>query len=215
MCCFYANRNSIQLEFLKNAFNSELLFNAFLPVFSSVPWLSPALYWHDTLFKHPDFFWHVIFRLCICRNSKLTFPTTILEASFRIFCLSLFSFPPSLSWPARVVSHCSFVCYILSPSGYHVLLSHPLFSTRHRCQFSRFHVCVCVCVCVCVLVAQSCLTPCDPMDYNPPGSSVHGISQAIILEWVIISFLQGIFLAHEFLLHWQADSLPLSCQRSP
>ena len=28
---------------------------------------------------------------------------------------------------------------------------------------------------------------CDPMDYSPPGSSVHGVSQARILEWVAIS----------------------------
>ena len=33
-------------------------------------------------------------------------------------------------------------------------------------------------------VAQSCLTLCDPMDCSPPGSSVHGILQARILEWV-------------------------------
>ena len=31
---------------------------------------------------------------------------------------------------------------------------------------------------------QLCLTLCDPMDYNPLGSSVHGILQARILEWV-------------------------------
>ena len=37
-------------------------------------------------------------------------------------------------------------------------------------------------------VAQSCLTLCDPVDYSPPGSSVHGILQARILEWVAISF---------------------------
>ena len=37
-------------------------------------------------------------------------------------------------------------------------------------------------------VAQSRPTLCDPMDYSPPGSSVHGISQARILEWVDISF---------------------------
>ena len=36
-------------------------------------------------------------------------------------------------------------------------------------------------------VPQSCLTLCDPMDCNPPGSSVHGILQARILEWVAIS----------------------------
>ena len=37
-------------------------------------------------------------------------------------------------------------------------------------------------------VAQSCLTLGDPMDCGPPGSSVHGILQARILEWVAISF---------------------------
>ena len=36
-----------------------------------------------------------------------------------------------------------------------------------------------------VLVAWSSLTLCDPMDCNPPGSSVHGILQARILEWAI------------------------------
>ena len=35
-----------------------------------------------------------------------------------------------------------------------------------------------------VLVAQCCLTLCNPMDPSPPGSSVHGILQARILEWV-------------------------------
>ena len=34
------------------------------------------------------------------------------------------------------------------------------------------------------LLTQPCLTPCDPMNCSPPGSSVHGISQARILEWV-------------------------------
>ena len=40
----------------------------------------------------------------------------------------------------------------------------------------------------CVCLAQSCLTLCDPMDYSPPGSSVHGILQARILEWFAIPF---------------------------
>ena len=39
-----------------------------------------------------------------------------------------------------------------------------------------------------VLVAQLCLTPCNHMNYSPPGSSVHGILQARILEYVAISF---------------------------
>ena len=42
-----------------------------------------------------------------------------------------------------------------------------------------------------VLVAQSCPTLCDPMDYSSPGSSVHGVFQARILKWIAISFSKG------------------------
>ena len=42
-----------------------------------------------------------------------------------------------------------------------------------------------------ILVAQLCPTLCDPMDYSPPGSSVLGILQARILEWVAIPFSKG------------------------
>ena len=44
---------------------------------------------------------------------------------------------------------------------------------------------------VCVLVTQACLTLCDSMDCSPPGSSIHGILQARILEWVAIPFSRG------------------------
>ena len=40
-------------------------------------------------------------------------------------------------------------------------------------------------------VAQSCLTLCDPMDYSLPGSSIHGIFQARVLEWVATFFSRG------------------------
>ena len=42
-----------------------------------------------------------------------------------------------------------------------------------------------------VLVTQSCLTLCDPMDCSLPGSSVRGLSQARILQWVAIPFSGG------------------------
>ena len=45
--------------------------------------------------------------------------------------------------------------------------------------------------CVCVLVAQLCLTLCDPMDWGLPGSFVHGILQARILECVAMPFSRG------------------------
>ena len=74
--------------------------------------------------------------------------------------------------------------------------------------------------CACVR-AQLCPTLCNPMDGILPGSSVHGISQARILEWVATSLLPGIFptqgsnphlLPSPVLLE---DSLPLSSQGSP
>ena len=84
--------------------------------------------------------------------------------------------------------------------------------------------CVCVCVyrqiyCYCYfLVAKSCLTLCNPMDCRLPGSPVHGISQARILEWVAIPFSressQHPWGSSLSLLHWQENSLPLSHQGS-
>ena len=50
---------------------------------------------------------------------------------------------------------------------------------------SVIHMC-----CLC-LVVQSCPTLCDPVDYSLPGSSVHGILQARVLEWVAIPFSRG------------------------
>ena len=44
-----------------------------------------------------------------------------------------------------------------------------------------------------VKVAQLCPTLCDPIDCSLPGSSVHGIPQARILEWVAIPFSRGSF----------------------
>ena len=66
---------------------------------------------------------------------------------------------------------------------------------------------------VCVLATQLCPTLYDPMGCSPPVSSVHGIFQARILEWIAI-LLQGIFPTQESnphllcLLHWQVGSLP-------
>ena len=45
-----------------------------------------------------------------------------------------------------------------------------------------------MCICMKSEVTQSCLTLCDPMDCNLPGSSVHGIFRASVLEWGAIAF---------------------------
>ena len=46
-------------------------------------------------------------------------------------------------------------------------------------------------MCTCAKLLQSCPILCDPMDCSPPGSSVHGIPQTRVLEWVAIPFSRG------------------------
>ena len=65
----------------------------------------------------------------------------------------------------------------------------------------------------CCASVQSCPTLCDPVDCSPPGSSVQGILLARILEWLASPFsgdLPDPGVEPTSLLHWQADSLPLS-----
>ena len=61
-----------------------------------------------------------------------------------------------------------------------------------------------------LLATQSCLTLCEPMDYSLPGSSVHGILQARILEWVAIPLSRGSSWPRDWTTSpvFQADSLP-------
>ena len=73
-----------------------------------------------------------------------------------------------------------------------------LFSFRLRCQIIHNEV------------AQSCLILCDPLDCSLPGSSVRGIFQARILEWVAISFSRGSSWSRDWTQSptLQADTLP-------
>ena len=56
-------------------------------------------------------------------------------------------------------------------------------------------------------VAQSCLTLCDPVDCSPPGSSIHGIFQARVLEWGAIAFSRIHSRTHQ-----KTGYLALTCQ---
>ena len=58
---------------------------------------------------------------------------------------------------------------------------------------SAFYLHLCLCACVHANLLQSRPTLCDPVDCSPSGSSVHGISQARILEKVAISSSRGLF----------------------
>ena len=74
-------------------------------------------------------------------------------------------------------------------------------------------------VCACMLLLQSCPTLCNTMDCSLPGSSVHGILQARVLDRVALP--SGIFLMQGSsphllcLLHWQLGSLPLAPPGKP
>ena len=57
--------------------------------------------------------------------------------------------------------------------------------------------------CCCCLVTKSSLILCDLKDYSLPGSSVHGISQARMLEWIAMSFSRGS--------SWPRDQIHISC----
>ena len=59
---------------------------------------------------------------------------------------------------------------------------------------------------VCMLVTQSCLTLCDPTNSSLPGFPLHGIIQAIILEWIAILFFRGSSWPRDWTL--VSDSLP-------
>ena len=63
---------------------------------------------------------------------------------------------------------------------------------KHISKFESIKTSVCLhFTSVCVLVTQLWLTLRDPMDYRLPGSSIHGILQARILEWVAMPFSRG------------------------
>ena len=57
------------------------------------------------------------------------------------------------------------------------------FASKHN-TWAKVTVCLGNRARTCLLSLQSCLTLCDPMDYSPPSSSIHGILQAKKLEWV-------------------------------
>ena len=93
----------------------------------------------------------------------------------------------------------------------------PLFFPTWSCLYLQLQFLATWSESVKVLVSQLCLTLCDPMDCNPPASSVHGITQARILEWVAIPFSRGSSQPRGWTASpaLQVDSLPLHHLESP
>ena len=103
----------------------------------------------------------------------------------------------------------------------HSLIFHMFLIAEWHYQKLSFYLCVvCVCVCVCVC-AQLCPTLCDLLDCRFSGSSVHGIFQAKILEWVTTSSSRRSsqprdwthvscisFIGRQILYHWATWEVP-------
>ena len=97
--------------------------------------------------------------------------------------------PDSITTSSSLTSPPSWVCHPFAVlCGFTLSLPH------------KQYICVCVLAHVCVL---SHVWLCDPMDSSPPGSSVHGILQARILEWVVIPSSRGS--------SWPRDETWISC----
>ena len=112
-------------------------------------------------------------------------------------------------WELCVLKHFEIYAENGSPSFHFSIMSHEVL-TGGKMSFGY-----------CWLVAKSCLTLCDLMDCSPPGSSVCGILQARILEWVAFSFSGDIFLTQrlnlclllgrQILYHWAPREAPFRC----
>ena len=75
-------------------------------------------------------------------------------------------------------------CILTAEKLDHLIVVVPTSFQGHLIIYLDEHLCVWTC-------APSCPTLCDPMDWGLPGSSLHGILQARVLEWVVISFSRG------------------------
>ena len=119
---------------------------------------------------------------------------------------------PAGHWDPTLVPDCSpdsdHSCDVVAAFSVSPVLSHSSELCHHHALIS-----------VVLVPSLSHVWPfCHPMDCNQPGSSVHGVFRARILEWVVISFSRGSFWPRDrtpHLLHWQAGSLPLSHLGSP
>ena len=105
------------------------------------------------------------------------------------------------------------VCFNLEVVGSCILYLPVIHFVANFCK--RYLMSGVILLCMHVKLLQSCSTLCDTMDHNLPGSSVHGILQARILNWVAISSSRGSSWPRDWtcvscLLHWQVGSLPLA-----
>ena len=114
---------------------------------------------------------------CIPTSHTHTHTHTLFQILFIIGYYKILSrvFPVLYSWSLLIISSIHSNMYILIPNSCFIPPRHlPFLISKIKMK-----------------VTKSCLTLCNPMPCSPPGSSVHGLFQARVLEWVAISFSRG------------------------
>ena len=129
------------------------------------------------------------------KSRTQVFAILLLAYSYCVVRPSLSFIEPFASYVSTGYIYVTGLWHLRIPSYISIVFCHH--ETRKK-GMAIFHVCLVkllvvvilsfVCLCVC---AQSCLNLCNPMDCSLPGSSVHEIFQAKILEWVAISSSRG------------------------
>ena len=138
----------------------------------------------------------VLNSLNFCLSEKLFISPSILNeilagysnlgCRFFLFSILNISWHSLLAW--RVFAERSAVICMGFPLYVTCCFSLATFNILSLCLVFVSLICMCLGVFLGNEVTQSGLTLCDPMDCSPPGSSIHGIFQARVLEWVAIAF---------------------------
>ena len=189
---------SISVPLFPNVYSSASKQDLFLLFF--LEWLSPLLWpvvTHPRLAADYTDGWvmHGIFHY---PNWKAKCPRELIVAYISLLTRCRFRYHPSL-WSSKCI-----FSSIKKGCIYRCICKFWLCSI-----FEWYLIPCCPYIICCSLATKSCPTLLWAIDYNLPGSSIHEISQARILEQVAISLLQGIFptwgsnLCFLWLLHWQ------------
>ena len=102
---------------------------------------------------------------------------------FKLLSLSVVYCTAKANWYYAVLS-CYKILFTFFPLFWYIL------DTQIWVSLNSWPVPYTTLISICSMQAQLCLTLCSPVNWSPPDSSVHGISQARVLEWVAISFFR-------------------------
>ena len=138
-----------------------------------------------TWFFFPPLF---LLRMYVCWVASAPFITKSMLSPLKCFCTLL-----KISWSFLASSVPLIYICILLPILHSLYYSS--FMVNHKLIYIYIYVSAYIqCIIYIIVnneVTQSCLSLCDPIDCSLPGSSVHGVFKARILEWVAISFSRG------------------------